>query len=161
MEREPYEKKHYSYALRLLTKRDYSRAKVKEKLIARDCPEDEAQALVDELVELKYLREDYYIDARIKGLMHKGLAPGLIQYRLSEEKCPCSLELIYEIFESYGLSENEQIEKLVHKKLRLENYDQTWTISQEARLQRYLMSKGHQGENIKVIMRSVLPSPTY
>lgn len=140
----------YTYALRLLTKRDYSRAKLRDKLLQRDYEPSEVDETLDELIEKNYLREDYYAEARVKGFMHKGYSPSMIQYRLSEEGCVVTQEFIDKIYEEYRLTSDDQIAELIDKKVR--RLSDTSSLSYEAK-QKIVASVARKGHSPGAIFR--------
>lgn len=151
-------KKAYLYSIRLLAKRDYSRHKLKQKLLDQDHSLDLIENLLDELVERKYLREDYYAEARIKWMMRKGYAPSYIIQKLQQENVIVTFDLINEIFLEYKYSTYSQLEYLIEKKTRSQNKEQLVDFNFRKKLLRYFISKGHtlgQGnEVIEALIRS-------
>ena len=132
----------YKYALKLLCKRDYSRYKLKEKLKGKSF--EDIDDVIDLLVEKRYLREDYYQEARVKGFMHKGYSPTWIQSKLAEEFCPTNLDFIYSIFKEYNVETQEQIDRLVSKKIPNEipeSYEDLFKM--KGKILRFVLSKGH------------------
>lgn len=140
----------YKYSLRILSKKDYSRSKLKKKLIARDF-EDVADELIELLVEKRFLREDYYIEARIKGMMKKNYSPSYIKLKLREEETEVSEELIIEIFEEWGFNGFDQIQNLIKKKSIIHNWqgEEFKLPENRPKLVRFIQSKGHNWEDLK------------
>ncbi len=140
----------YKYSIRILSKKDYSRAKLRLKLVARDY-EDIADELIDLLVQKKFLREEYYIEARIKGMMKKNYSPSYIKSKLNEEEAYASEELINSIFEEWGFNKFDQIENLIRKKSISHNWqDEDYKLPEnKAKLIRFVHSKGHNWEDLK------------
>jgi regulatory protein len=140
----------YKYCLRILSKKDYSRAKIRKKLIAKEY-EDVAEELIELLVEKKYLREDYYIEARIKGMMKKNYSPTYIKSKLAEEEVFTSYELIDEIFKEWDYNKFGQIEDLIRKKCILHNWQGNDFKEQnnKVKLIRFIHSKGHNWEDLR------------
>ena len=94
----------YQSAIKLLTKRDYSRFKLQQKLSDKGYPSSDIHSTIEILLEKKYLREDYYTEARIKGLLRKNYGPYYIQQKLNEEEITCSFEEIDQISKDIQLS---------------------------------------------------------
>lgn len=140
----------YKYCIRILSKRDYSRAKIRQKLIEKGHEED-AESIIDFLLEKKYLREDYYVESRIKGLMKKNYSPSYIYSKLKEEDVEVSMGLIEETFQEWGFSTYDQIEDLIRKKSILHNWNEEdlKDFNNRTKLSRFIQSKGHQWEEIK------------
>lgn len=139
----------YKYAIRILSKRDYSRAKIRQKLIDREY-HDVAEELIELLVEKRFLREDFYIESRIKGLMKKNYSPSYIISKLKEEQLDVNLGQVNMVFDEFNTTAFDQIETLIRKKSLLHN----WTTSDleeqsnKVKLIRFLQSKGHNWHEI-------------
>lgn len=140
----------YKYAIRVLSKRDYSRYKLKQKLIDRE-HEDVAEELLDLLVEKRYLREDLYVESRIKGMMKKNYSPSYIYSKLREEKAEASYQTINEVFEEWEFTTYDQIEDLIRKKSILHNWspEDVLDFKNRVKLTNFIQSKGHVWEEIK------------
>ena len=156
------EKIIYKYSIKLLTKKDYSRVKLKKKLLDKGHNEDETDAVLDLLIERKYLREDYYIEARVKGLIRKNYSKKFIQLKMRQEGLELSLETISSIYEMTQVTEENQIEQLINKKLdaykeKLKTIDdehQLW-ITAKNKIINYLASKGHSYEKTEPVLNSL------
>lgn len=114
----------YLKAIRLLTQRDYSRPKLRKKLIGAGFSSEDAYECTEKLYEEGYLKEDWYIEARIKAFMRKGYAPSHIKQRLAQEELIVSDTLIASIFDEYGQDEGAQMAELLSKKGR--RYLSSW-----------------------------------
>lgn len=106
----------YKKAIRLLTARDYSRPKLCKKLVSVGFDEDESRACCEKLYQDGLLKEQWYIEARIKGFMRKNYSPKHIKQRLAQEDLVVSEQEIQEIFQDQGQSESEQLMNLIEKK---------------------------------------------
>lgn len=152
-------KECYQKALRLLTQRDYSRPKLKKKLVEGGYDISDAHEAVEKLYADGYLKEDWYIEARIKGFMRKGYSPSHIRQRLAREELQVSDSLIQEIFNDHGQNEDAQMLSFIEKKGH--RYGQLWPeMSYEERqkvkvkLVRALASKGfNPSQSLKTIER--------
>lgn len=148
LENKPKKRSAYQHAIKLLSKKDYSIHKMTQKLEEKAYPQEEIESTIHELLEKKYLREDLYAEARVKGLMRKGYSPDYIQSRLNEENVQLSLDTIYDIFQEYSLTEEDQIKDLVRKKLILSPIEGKIDFNKKVKILRFLASKGHRVENI-------------
>jgi regulatory protein len=138
--------KAYLYLIKLLSSRDYSEYKLREKLKTKGFIRDDIEAAIKEVIEKKYLKEDLYAEARIKGFMNKGYSQDYIQQKLKQEHLTVTTESIDEIYVDHQYSEDEQVRELVQKKLRgkpILDYDH------EAKVIRFVLSKGHDYSVIK------------
>lgn len=136
-------KKAYNYALRLLGKKDYSVYKIKNKLRERGHNKEIQEEVIKELLEKRYLREDLYIEARIKGFIRKGMAPNVILYRLSQEQCHTTQENIELILAELGIGKEDQLRLTIEKKLRLDGDFIKDKDKLRQRVLRYCISRGH------------------
>ncbi|WP_127715181.1 regulatory protein RecX [Halobacteriovorax sp. HLS] len=156
------QKSAYLYCIRLLAKRDYSIYKITKKLKERGYDGEHIEQAIQEVIDLGYLKEENYIEARVKGLMHKGLHPSFIQIKLQEEKIRVDVDYILDIFSQYPMSTCEQVDKLIKKKLPREidfnhqDYETKQKIKQ--RVFRYLMSKGHSYSKIQSQFEIIISS---
>lgn len=130
----------YLYAIRLLAKKDYSEYKLRKKLNDRQFESEEIDAAIETLLDKGYLREDYYAEARIKGLMYKGYSPNYIVQKLAQEHVETTIETILEIFSSCDYSQESQIKELASKKLRGLKVSDPKT---REKILRFVLSKGH------------------
>lgn len=149
-------KKAYFYAIRLLTRQDYSVAKLKKKLAEKKYEKPVIEELINELLAKNYLREENYLIARIKGLMYKHYAARFIQQKLAQESIQCELDYIYEIFAENRLSEQDQILTLIQKKTRSLKEIESIDLNFRKKLLRFLVSKGHSFDNAIKTMNSYL-----
>ncbi len=136
-------KKAYNTCIRLLGKKDYSVYKMKTKLRERGYDKEIREEVIKELLEKKYLREDLYIEARIKGFIRKGYAPNVILYRLSQEQCHTTQEHIDGILQELGLGREVQLRETIEKKLRLDGDFVKDKEKLRQKVLRYCISRGH------------------
>ena len=146
-------KQAYSYIVKLLSSREYSEHKLREKLKEKKFPANEIDSAINEVKERGYLREQVYAEARIKGFMHKGYSMNHIRQRLSQEHVTVTDEEIQEVFDEYHISEEDQIERLAKKKIGTKT---EMDFDQQGKVLRYLISKGHNFSLSKKVMKSVL-----
>lgn len=123
----------YQESIKLLAKRDYSVPKLTEKLKTKGFTLVEIEAVIQTLIEKRYLREDEYIRARVKAFIRKGYSKKHIELKLRQEGLNNTVEIINEQFNELGVSEKDQVERLIAKKRE----------NDPLRLKRFLMSKGH------------------
>lgn len=147
----------YNYLVKLLSFRDYSEVKLREKLREKKFSPEEAESAISELKSRGYLREDLYIEARIKGFMHKNCSANYIKQKLASEKLTVDFDLIYSIFEEHKIEEVDQINNLLAKKLKLPSnfqeleYEERNKMIQKA--VRYAVSKGHTPQSVFRILK--------
>lgn len=142
--------KAYLYLIKLLSSRDYSEHKLREKLKKREFPANEIESALIEIKEKGYLREEAYAEARAKAFMNKGYSKEYIKQKLKSEHVIATDELITDLYSDYKNSESDQIKNLIEKKMRgknLENY------SDEVKLIRFALGKGHSMGAIKNVLK--------
>jgi regulatory protein len=136
-------KKCYNSALAYLARRDYSRSKLKKKLRERDHENQIINEVIEKLLEQNYLREDLYIEARVKGFIRKGYSFYAVGKKLEAEGCSATQEEIQNIAYEMGMDEESVLRELVEKKVRID-YD---FVSNKQKLRdrtlRYAATRGH------------------
>lgn len=143
------EKKAYSYAIKLLTGRDYSKPKLRQKLRERQYSAESINQVIAELERLNFIREDLYIEARIKGFMFKRCSPSYIVQKLAQESISIDESLVDQLFAEYSITVEQQILELIKKKCPTPlaiganqlNYEEREKLKNK--VLRYLASKGH------------------
>jgi regulatory protein len=148
-------KSAYSYLIRILSSRDFSEYKLREKLRERNYAQTEIDDAITEVKAKNFLREDNYIEARIKAFMHKGYSPSYIQQKLNQEHISATLELIDSIFVEYSVTCESQIQRLASKKIGLRN---SLDFDDQNKILRYLLSKGHELSYCRKILKLMILS---
>lgn len=146
----------YLYAIKLLTKRDYSKYKLKLKILSKSVTKEIADEIIAYLVSKKFLNEDNYIEARVKSLMLKGYSKEYIVEKLYSEQLQCSTDTIDELFNEYKFSEEIQITHLLEKKLRGKSVNDLIDFNFRKKLLRYFVSKGHSIDETNKVMENFL-----
>ncbi len=153
-------KKAFNHAIRLLARKDYSCHKMKTKLNEKGFDRSMAQEVVDELVEKRYLREELYIESRVKGLIRKGWSYEKVIHHLEQEKCTVTTAEIDEILGDSGIDSDEILLQQVQKKWGSNPFqgELTWEQKQKKKekVLRYLVSKGHQFSDSKAALERFL-----
>lgn len=142
--------KAYQTLIRLLSSRDYSEHKLREKLKERGYPADEIDEAIQEVKNKKYLREDLYAEARAKAFINKGYSQNYVRQKLGQEHVSVTKEFIDDIYQEHKYSEVDQVRELVQKKLRgkkIEDYNH------EVKIIRFILSKGHEMGAIKKVLK--------
>jgi regulatory protein len=143
----------YSYLIKILSSRDFSEHKLREKLRGRNYPANEIDEAIAEVKSKNFLREDNYIEARIKAFMNKGYSPNYIQQKLEQEHIQVAETIIEDVFTEHKLTTIDQIDRLVRKKL---NINKVVDFDAENKILRYLLSKGHDFGTSKKVMKAVI-----
>lgn len=145
----------YNSAIKLLTRKDYSRYKLSQKLKDKGYDSLDIEPVIEELVEKKYLREDYYREARIKGLLRKNYGSHYIIQKLAEEHLSCNNQDIEEICKEIGISAEQQVTELAEKKLRSLKSTLT-SFEKEVKIMSLLQNKGHDLDVARTIVSNLL-----
>lgn len=140
-------KRAYHYCIWLLSKRDYSRYKLSQKLYEKKYTPYIDQ-LLDFLEEAQYLREEQYIRTRIKTFMYKCLSKRNIIAKLRSERLTVEESVVDEIFEEYRYTEDNQLRELILKKTRSKGIQALEDFNFKQKLIRFLLSKGHSYDKI-------------
>lgn len=153
-------KEAYNHAMRLLARKDYSRYKMETKLKEKGFERNLAKDVVEELVEKRYLREELYIESRVKGLIRKGWSQDKVIRHLEQECCVVTSDEIDEILNESGINTNEILLHQIQKKwgYGFLTEELSWEQKQKKKekVLRYLVSKGHQFSESKAALENFL-----
>jgi regulatory protein len=130
----------FHYLVKILSTRDYSEHKLREKLIEKKYSASEIDSAINEIQIRGYLREDAYTKGRIQGFINKGLSINHIRQKLNQEHLEASDDKIQEMFNENQTSEDQQIERLARKKIGSKT---DLKYEDQVKILRYLISKGH------------------
>lgn len=142
----------YNYCVHLIARQDYSEYKLRQKL--RSKPQN-LPHMIDEAIEkIKakgLLREEAYRRLFIRKWMMKGESEDKIRKRGSIEKLQFEDHEFEMCEQELGFSDEDSIEKLVAKKLRLKEIpsDSKEKYKLRDKVLRFLISKGHSYEDSK------------
>lgn len=143
----------YNYCLHLLARQDYSEFKLKQKLRRskkENLPEEIDEA-IDKLKEKGLLKEESYRRLFIRKWIMKGESEKKIRMRGAQEKLTFNSEEFSLIETELGISEDDNLEKLIAKKLRCKdipvNAEEKFKLRDK--VLRFLISKGHSYEEAK------------
>lgn len=143
----------YSYLVKILSARDYSEHKLREKLREKKYPANEIDAAINEIKEKGFLREEAFTESRIRSFMNKGLSINHIRQKLRQEHLEASDEQIQEIFDENLISEDQQIERLARKKMGSKT---DLDFEDQGKILRYLISKGHDYALCKKVLGTIV-----
>jgi len=129
----------YQKSIKLLAKKDYSHAKLTEKLLKFGFEELEIQETIQILVDKRFLNEDEYIRRKVLASLKRNYSNRYIIHKLESESLCISSEIINQVREEIKLTEHDQIKSLINKKLTLKNVDYQ---SLKIKISTYLCSKG-------------------
>lgn len=146
-------KEAFTYIVKLLSAREYSEHKLRTKLREKKFPANEIDDAITEIKTKGYLREEVYTEARVRGLMNKAYSVNYIRQKMAQEHLSISEDQIQEIFEDNDTNEEDQIERLVRKKIGSKT---ELDFDQQGKVLRYLISKGHNFAISKKVLKTVL-----
>lgn len=145
----------FKHSIKLLSIRDYSKKALLKKLVERDFSTDDIFEAINLLIEKNFIREDLYIEARIKGIGRKGYSCQYIQSRLREEELDVSLETIQNTLVEASIEPDEEIERLIRKKIRsITKISDPY--KRRFKIESFLRTKGHRPENYRLILSKVI-----
>lgn len=142
----------YNYSIHLLARQDYSEYKLRQKLRSKkDNLPHEIEEVLEALKTKGLLREEAYRRLFIRKWMMKGEAEDKIRKRGALEKLEFEDEEFRNVEHELGFSDEDSIEKLVAKKLRMKDIpsDPKEKFKLRDKVLRFLISKGHSYEDSK------------
>ena len=147
----------YNYSIHLLARQDYSEFKLRQKLRSK---KDNLPHEIDEVIEtLKsrgLLREENYRRLFIRKWVMKGESEDKIRQRAAMEKIAFTSDEFQATELELGISEQDNIEKLISKKLRSKTIpeDREERFHLKNKVLRFLISKGHSFDDCKKALSS-------
>ena len=143
-------KKAFDYAIRILSQRDYSVHKMKEKLKRRGCTKEQINQTIEKLLGYNYLRDEEYALMRAKQLLFKGYSNQYILQKLSVEQLSATEAQIEELRLKNDLSTDSQIDYLIEKKLRFKEVPKEFNAKMKLKqkVSNFLVSKGFSFDDI-------------
>lgn len=148
----------YQYSITLLTKKDYSIHKLTDKLISKKFLEEEIEETIKKLTDQRYLREETYTENLILSCLRKNQGNLYIKRKLENENLNTNDEIINNIREEYKISSESQIKALIIKKTKYSELPTSLTekLKIKTKLMNYLLSKGHDGDEIQYYIQEIL-----
>lgn len=142
----------YNYCIHLLARQDYSEYKLRQKLKSK--PQNLPHEIEEAIAKVKangLLREENYRRLFIRKWIMKGESEDKIRKRGAMEKLEFQSEEFEQASAELGISEDDNIEKLVTKKLRSKEIpkDPLERRKLKDKVLRYLISKGHSYDDAK------------
>jgi len=135
----------YLYAVKLLTKKDYSEQKLRMKLNTKGFSTDEINESIISLTNRRFLNQDRYsLDLAI-SLLKRGYGPSLIIERLQNEGLNSTQELIDQAYDKLQLTPQTHL-----KTLLLEQSN-----SAPAKIYKHCISKGHDPELVESFLHNL------
>lgn len=107
----------YNYCLKLLSKRDYSEYKIREKIITRGLDKEECQIIIKKLKEEKFLNANRYINEKVQHLANKGYSLQYIQEKLHLEEISISTNEIQNVIDEAAINTASVIKTLLDRKI--------------------------------------------
>lgn len=145
--------KAYSYIVKLLSSRDYSEYKIREKLKLKEFPAIEIEDALNEIKSRGFLRDTVYNESRIRSLMNKNYSPNYILQKLNQEHLDTNIEQIVDVFNENQVSSLDQIELLIKKKIQRNT---EFDFDGQNKILRYLLSKGHELDESRKCLNTII-----
>lgn len=140
--------KPFEYAIFLLSRREYSEKEMREKLIQRECTENEIIEIISKLKYNKYLSDERFA---ISFINLKGAKFGNEYIKtLLKSNHNISKDLLEKIMEQLP-DEIDRIKKIIFKKYYKKDLK---NLKERIKVTRYLVSKGFSYSNIKLALDS-------
>ena len=137
----------YLAALRLLSRKGYSKLSLINKLQSKGFDSCEIDKAIIKLEELNYIREDFYKRSRVIKLMRQCYSVHSIQMQLEEQdNIECTTNEILAIFSEFKITEEDLIKKIINKKHSLGKKSSDDEVKIKNKVLRSLHSKGHTEE---------------
>lgn len=139
-------KECYKASIRLLSKQDFSKFKLKQKLQRKFDIEDIEEVII-ELEKQRFLNELEFTKGRIRHLLKRRKSPFYILHKTKIEGLDISISLINELQSELGLKNDQVVEQILLKKLKMIKkpiWDQG-IFKVKEKLYSYLMSQGYNG----------------
>jgi SOS response regulatory protein OraA/RecX len=108
-------KRERSYLIWLLSRKDYPRRQLEEKLRKREVPKDAIKKLLDQLIDDGWYNEGTFKKVRTRQLIKRGYGPSLIKAKLGRERLKVDNEEIAAAYEELGTDAQLQIIEAVKK----------------------------------------------
>jgi regulatory protein len=128
------------YAVKLLSKRDYSQFKLTQKLKSKGYQELEIDTVISILVQKKILKEEVYTEDRAISLIRRNYGNRYIHRKLEEELLTISDEKLDILREEYNRTETDVILDVIEKKTYLLRKESK--LKQLNKINMYLISRG-------------------
>jgi SOS response regulatory protein OraA/RecX len=142
----------YNYSIHLIARQDYSEYKLRQKLRSKkDNLPHEIEEVLAKLKDNGLLKEENYRRLFIRKWMMKGESMEKIIKRGAMEKLVFSPEEFEQCEQELGFTDEDSIEKLVAKKLRMKEIpaDFKEKMKLKDKTLRFLISKGHSYDDAK------------
>ncbi len=127
-------------ALRLLTRREYSRQELFQRL-SQQYDANDVRVVVDECIRLNLLSEERFVESRVRHRIGQGYGPERIKYDLKQHGI--EEDKLHAHLEADELFWIKQAEQLILKKYATQDI-----ATQKQKIQRYLYQRGY---SIRVI----------
>ncbi len=149
------EKKCLDTALRLLTRRDHSRAELIGKLKRKGFSEAPIARVIEECRQYSYLDDERYAHQLVRQMLERGYGRRRIHQSMSAKGLDGDLSA--RVLESHctDQAQTEQCRQVLRKKLAATRPDGRGK-SLESRLYRFLLGRGFPPEIIREVLRDLL-----
>lgn len=154
----------YNYSIHLLARQDYSEFKLRRKLLSKkDNLPHEVDEVLAALKSRSLLNEINYRRLFIRKWMMKGESEDKIKKRGAMEKLTFDSEEFRAIEIELGFTDDDSIEKLIHKKLRSKEIpkDRESFMKLRDKVLRFLISKGHDYSDAKTALQNYIQSVSH
>lgn len=137
-----------SYLLWLLSRRDYPRRTLEEKLKKYGVAPEEGKLLLQELIDKGWYDEGTFKKLRTRQLIRRGFGSSYVKAKMGQEKLPVSKEEIETAYSELGTNSDEKLQEMMEKhyrRYRLRDLDKREV---DQRVIQALMRKGYPFDQI-------------
>jgi|JI10StandDraft_1071094.scaffolds.fasta_scaffold966681_2 SOS response regulatory protein OraA/RecX len=132
-----------NYLLRILTRRDYPRHQLENKLKKFSLTAVEIKQVIDELIEDGLFKKDSYKMGRSRELLKKGFGKRVIEQKLKVVKESLAPSELTTLCEDLEITSQNQIRQLIEKLLSKESSASLEPQKRKQRIINFLVRKGH------------------
>lgn len=133
--------KGYSYAISLLAKKEYTRAKLHYKLTRYSVSTADIEQLLDELEDKNYLSDNRFTNSYIHTCYRRGRGPLYIKNKLAQQGVQPGI--IEEELSQCDLDWQKSAKQVAYKKF---NNLEDLSVTDKITLQRFLYNRGFNGQ---------------
>ncbi|HLE11877.1 MAG: hypothetical protein A2504_06810 [Bdellovibrionales bacterium RIFOXYD12_FULL_39_22] len=149
-------KKGLAYAMSLLSRRDYSKVKLSQKLLNKGLERSLVDKIIAHMNDAGIYQEDNYTMAKIRLLVKRNLSVTLIKKTLAAEGITVTIEKINTVFSDCNISSKDQILSIISKSIRTNGIDSaTIPSAMRNKIIVALVTKGHSFSSFRSFLQEI------
>ena len=136
-------------AVSFLARRDHSRYELKQKLLAKEHPEDLVESVLNELQNRAYLDDQRYAEMMIRHHYLRGQGPQKIRFMLDQKGV--SKSIIADVFTEFDQDWYTLASDVRQKRFgsQFKSNDKSEQFKEKSKQMRFLMSRGFESDQIQ------------